>query len=136
MANISLQNLVIFIVIVVIIFGLIFLEEFVSFNTLVIVIATICLIGTLTFIGYSLYHVQHNTKFPPVEGQCPDHWVAKSGKCINKQGLGNCTDAPDFDAKFYKGPDGKCHKSKWAKNCGVSWTGITNDPNICKNMSS
>jgi len=104
-----------------------------SFQIVVIIIATICLIAALTFTGYSLYNYQHHTKFPPVSGECPDYWVAKNNECHNERHLGTCPDPKKFNTPHFSGHDADCNKFKWAQNCKVSWDGITNDPDICKN---
>jgi len=31
----------------------------------------------------------------------------------------------------YKGNGGLCAKQKWAKQCDITWDGITNVPNAC-----
>ena len=107
-----------------------------TFQTIVIIIAIILLILALTFIGYELYTAQYNTQFPPVQALCPDYWVSKGSECINIKHLGNChntnTDiSMNFNVPLYQGAQGDCKKSLWAKSCGVSWDGITNNSNIC-----
>ena len=104
-----------------------------KFQKIVIIIAIIMLIAALTFIGYALYTGKHNEKFPPIQSACPDYWAAKDSECVNSQpDLGHCTSPMNFDVPHYRGDHGDCNKSKWAKDCGVTWDGITNNPNICK----
>ena len=31
----------------------------------------------------------------------------------------------DFTSSYYTGSDAACHKYRWAKNCGVTWDGVT-----------
>ena len=38
----------------------------------------------------------------------------------------------NFNQDRFKGNDGNCNKSKWANSCNVSWSGITNNPDVCK----
>ncbi len=103
------------------------------FQSLVIVIAIILLISSLTFIGYALYSNKSDQQFPPVQATCPDYWVAEGTNCINKQNLGTCPGPMDFvNIPHYQGDQGKCNKAKWAKSCGVTWDGITNNNNICQ----
>tara|TARA_Y100000389_G_scaffold32035_1_gene27204 strand:- start:2822 stop:3142 length:321 start_codon:yes stop_codon:yes gene_type:complete len=103
------------------------------FQSIVIVIAIIVLIATLSFIGYVLYSSQHNQQFPPVQAACPDYWVSEGTNCINKRNLGTCPGPTDFvNIPHYQGHQGDCNKSKWAKDCGVTWEGITNNPSVCK----
>ena len=103
-----------------------------NFQKIVLVVAIIILILMLTFIGYALYSHRFNLKFPPVTAECPDYWVAKKKECTNPKNLGKCKGPKNFNSKAYKGHDGDCAKSKWANNCGVTWQGITSNPDICK----
>ncbi len=107
-----------------------------NFQQIVILIASILLILTLVFIGYSLHNNRFNKKFPPIIGECPDFWVAEKEKCKNPKNLGNCRGVMNFNDNRFKGHDGNCNKSKWANNCNVSWSGITNDPNVCKDVNN
>ena len=83
-----------------------------------------------------------NTKF----GCCNDYATAKNDvdgsncpiKCYNAHQLGKvssaCTSIPteiDFGTATYKGNGGVCAKQKWAKQCDITWDGITNIPNAC-----
>jgi len=104
-----------------------------KFQKIVVIIAIIILVASLTFIGYALYNSQHNQEFPPVKAACPDYWKSIDGKCLNSKDLGQCGLEPmDFNNPHYQGDQGDCNKSKWAKDCNVSWDGITNNSNICK----
>ncbi len=103
-----------------------------NFQQIVILIATILLIVALVFIGYTLYNHQFNKQFPPVTADCPDFWVAEKDGCSNPKNLGNCKGPMNFNQDRFKGNDGNCNKSKWANSCNVSWSGITNNPDVCK----
>jgi hypothetical protein len=106
-----------------------------TFQKIVVIIAIISLIGALTFIGYAMYNRQHNVQFPPVSSQCPDYWEAKDNKCYNTKHLGSCAtdknNSVNFNTPFFKGHQGICRKANWAKRCGVSWDGITNNNQQC-----
>jgi hypothetical protein len=104
-----------------------------NFQTIVVIVAIIILIGSLTFIGYTLHANLTNQVFPPVVGACPDYWVSKDNKCFNKKGLGKCQgeEGINFNTQFYQGNQGPCRKATWARNCGLSWGGLTNNVNIC-----
>lgn len=107
-----------------------------NFQRIVIIIATILLILALTFIGYSLYINKHNMVFPPVTPVCPDYWKAKNNECINTLHLGTCKNTAEnntmnFNVPHYQGNTANCNKFKWAKDCNISWDGITNNPKIC-----
>ena len=104
-----------------------------SFQSNVIIIATIILVALLFFIGFSLKKNKIEKKFPPVLAECPDYWDSSDDKCLNTHSLGSCNlDEPkDFKNNIYIGDTGECEKYKWANNCNVSWDGITNKNNIC-----
>ena len=83
-----------------------------------------------------------NSKF----GCCNDYATPKNDvdgskcpvKCYNTHQLGkpsaSCTSIPteiDFGTDVYKGNGGLCAKQKWAKQCDITWDGITNVPNAC-----
>ena len=101
------------------------------FQSLVIVIAIILLIASLTFIGYALYSNKSDQQFPPVQATCPDYWTSHNGKCVNSHNLGQCPGPVNFNTPHYQGDQGPCNKSKWAKSCNVTWDGITNNDSIC-----
>ena len=103
-----------------------------TFQIIVASIAIIVLIGSLTVVGYSLYTNQHNAKFPPVSSECPDYWTAKDNICYNTQHLGTCGMSKNFNTHYFEGADGPCRRNTWAKNCGTTWDGITNNPKICR----
>ena len=60
------------------------------------------------------------------------YWISNNNECSNPHKLGRCTGPKSFNTKDYMGEGGNCMKSKWAKNCNLTWQGITNNPNICK----
>jgi hypothetical protein len=83
-----------------------------------------------------------NTKF----GCCNDYATPKNDvdgskcpvKCYNVHQLGKasaaCTSIPteiDFGTTAYKGSGGLCAKQKWAKQCDITWDGVTNVKNAC-----
>ena len=81
-----------------------------------------------------------NTKF----GCCNDYATPKSDvdgsncpiKCYNAHQLGKvsaaCTSVPtEIDFGNVQGNAGICKKQKWAKQCDITWDGITNIPNAC-----
>jgi hypothetical protein len=54
-----------------------------NFYTLVIVLAIICLILLLTYIGIAMSKVTGNSRFSPHQNQCPDYWENDgNGFCI------------------------------------------------------
>jgi len=113
-----------------------------SFQKIVITIAIILLILTLVFIGYALSKSKAEAVWPPMIGDCPDYWIDLSGngaKCVNTHSLGTCNiptagedNSMDFSAPVFSGANSSCAKYTWAKNCGVTWDGLTSGvPNPC-----
>lgn len=83
-----------------------------------------------------------NTEF----GCCNDYATAKTDvdgtncpiKCYNTHQLGkvssSCTSIPteiDFGHQDYQGSNGLCKKQKWAKQCDITWDGVTNVSSAC-----
>lgn len=81
-----------------------------------------------------------NTKY----GCCNDYATPKNDvdgtncpiKCYNEHQLGKvsaaCTSIPtEIDFGEYKGPTGLCKKQKWAKQCDITWDGVTNVKSAC-----
>lgn len=106
-----------------------------SFQKITIGVAIILLIICLIFIGYSLYKAKYDVAYPPVAADCPDYWLDNEGVCTNVKGLGRegCKTKIDFNNSFYSGDDGLCRKYQWAKGCNLTWDGVTNNKDACKN---
>ena len=79
-------------------------------------------------------------------GCCPDRTTAKTDadgtncpiKCYNTHQLGTvsstCTSVPsevDFGTDTYTGTSGVCNKQTWAKQCNITWDGVTNVASAC-----
>jgi hypothetical protein len=68
-----------------------------SFQKVVLIVAIIALILTLSVIGYMMYYTEQNKPHPPTDGisQCPDGWTGSGGFCHNtisnskKNNIGN-----------------------------------------------
>jgi hypothetical protein len=116
-----------------------------NFQSIVLIIAGIALVTSLIIIGISLKDSKKNVVYPPVIGECPDYWEDQSSeedikngknKCVNIHHLGkpSCSKNMDFSVYPYSGADGVCNKKSWAKTCGLTWDGITNNKSICKHM--
>lgn len=104
-----------------------------SFQKIVMIVAIVVLILTLTMIGIALRNQQKNVIFPPVLADCPDYWEGtvdnkcKRGDVYNK---GICpNNIVDFNAM------NNCNKYDWATACEVTWDGISNNPDICDTSS-
>lgn len=109
-----------------------------TFQKIVLIIATIMLIFMMLVFGYALHNNKQKEKYPPVEGQCPDYWTVEresdgTSMCVNDKNLGepNCQKKMNFQQGAFLGPQGKCNKKKWATTCKVTWDGITNAAGIC-----
>lgn len=106
-----------------------------NFQYTVLMIAGTILLLALSFIAYSLYTLHKTRKYPPVVGDCPDYWESseENGKpiCRNTKNIGNCGKKMNFSGPQFVGDDGICNKAKWAKNCQLSWDGITNVSDVC-----
>lgn len=109
-----------------------------SFQKIILIIATILLIVVLVMFGVALHNNKEKEKYPPVEGQCPDYWKAERGAdgvtmCTNSMGLGdpNCQKEMNFSQGAFLGSHGRCNKKKWATQCKVTWDGITNATDVC-----
>ena len=98
-----------------------------TFQKIVSYIAAIILAGTLTVIGFTIYHSKSTTKYPPEISECPDYWDSIGpNKCRNTLNVGKCPDddVVDFNQPKYSGPTGLTEKCKWASNCGLVWDGL------------
>jgi len=109
-----------------------------TFQNLVIIIAFVILILSLSLIGMALRRQKYHSDYPPVIANCPDYWIDGSGNngsgCKNNgMSIGNstCSSSMDFSKPQWAGERGMCAKYKWATQCNLSWDGITNKANIC-----
>ena len=114
-----------------------------NFQKIVLTIAIIVLIIILAVTGVALSKAANSTAWPPIVGACPDYWVDMSGNgeaCFNSHKLGSCniptsddmTNTMNFNQAPFNSSSGSCTKYTWAKNCGVTWDGITSGvPNPC-----
>ena len=97
-----------------------------SFQRIVLIIATIILIICLIVLAILMWSSKSELAFPPEIGTCPDYFIMKehNGKdmCYNEKGLG------DDSEDCMWGTFGKTNKDKkeWANSCGVTWDGVTN----------
>ena len=115
-----------------------------SFQNIVLTIAAVLLIFCLIIFGVSLHNKKYYEKYPPVQSTCPDYWIEQTTEsnekvCVNDKGLGNsnCSKLINFKVPPFTGSESNilCQKEKWAKKCGVTWDGITNNPDACSKKS-
>ena len=117
-----------------------------SFQINVIIFAGILLIGSLATIAYMFKRNKLEQTWPPVVGECPDFWTLQgmSGTVCNAGttniGLPSTIKTIDTSNFKYTGAEssdysgnytGHCALKQWANASGVTWDGITNDPNLC-----
>jgi hypothetical protein len=52
---------------------------------------------------------------------------------LNVKNLGSqsCAKSIDFSVSPWIGNSGQCNKYKWAKECDITWDGITNNAKVC-----
>ena len=113
-----------------------------NFKKTVLYIACVILIISLIVIGIMLANSKSKEAFPPLKGSCPDYWVEVEGddkgehRCINQRRLGDpkCDREMDFSTNKWMGIQGACNKQKWAKQCNLTWDGITNNNSVCKDI--
>ncbi len=110
---------------------------------MVVSVAIAVLLITLAIVALALYRGKSNAKYPPVVGHCPDYWVDESttnngAMCRNVKALGKaaCPRTMNFSTMDYQGTAGECKKKKWAKECDVSWDGISNNDQICNTVGA
>jgi hypothetical protein len=107
-----------------------------NFQRIILTLAIIVLLIVLVSTGVSLYKGKFApTTWPPIVGKCPDYWIDLSGNgsaCYNEKSLGTCNlpsetdqNTMNFNVTPYNTTEGNCAKYTWAKNCKVSWDGIT-----------
>lgn len=101
-----------------------------SFQKITMTIAIIFLVLMLAMIAVLLYNSASSLQFPPDIAECPDYWEVIGDKvCKNVQNLGNgtCGSQKSFSGAEWQGNAGIKHKNAWAKSCGITWDGVTNN---------
>lgn len=105
-----------------------------TFQKTTLKIAGIILLITLGGIGYIMYSTRSTLNYPPAVSSCPDYFIVADDKsCVDANGLNTksgCSPLPDFSSATYSGSGGDKNKCEWAKNCNLTWDGITN-VNLC-----
>lgn len=119
-----------------------------KFNKITVTISIIILIFSLIFIFIYIRDSFKNKKYPPVISDCPDYWDIKRDKddniiCQNNSDINkgnrnygcNNYNIALFNERGTSYNDLKCAKYNWAKKCKLSWSGVTNDENSCKDTT-
>lgn len=103
----------------------------------------VSLIIVLAIMGVILSISSKKQEFPLQTPICPDYYTidsdnyCKINSTIYSNTSNDCKSKKfDYDNSPYliggTGPiSGACKKKQWANTCGVSWDGITNNPEIC-----
>lgn len=108
-----------------------------SFQYTILKVALLVLIVFLGFMGYKMYKNRLDDVEQRIIGSCPDYWrlstINGKQKCENVKNLGKrtCSKIMDFSTQPYNLQNGLCAKFRWAKNCDLTWDGITNMKNLC-----
>jgi hypothetical protein len=128
-----------------------------TFYSTVLLVATVILILSLTYVGVLMYSANSSALFPPQIAACPDQWsISSDGSgCVipasTSKNYGtlsasayasvpgyylddNGNNAINFNNSNWTGINGTssvCNKQKWANSTGVIWDGITNNNTVC-----
>lgn len=109
-----------------------------AYKTNLIIVAGCILVAGIILTTYTLKHNPVPVDAPDA-AICPDFWTKSTrpdgtNVCINDKKLGKSTCEPtmNFNIDKFSGNAGLCAKQEWAKQCGVTWGGITTDHGLCK----
>jgi hypothetical protein len=125
-----------------------------GFYNIVLIVAVVLLILTLTYIGVKIVYKKDTAVFPPVVSTCPDYWTQTADQgCIipgaGGKNLPNSTIAantpgiyidPVTGNQSIKFTDPKwsktalsttCAQQAWANTYGITWDGVTNYNQEC-----
>ena len=117
-----------------------------AFQKTAVIVALVVLVVALIFIAIMLVVQANSQKFPPYSSSCPDYWNMEktSGSddsegtemCINSKSLGKINHSGckqlDPNNSIFSGSSGGCNKYTYARACGVTWDGITNNEKLRK----
>ena len=104
-----------------------------NFQMIVLMVSSIFLVIMFIILIIALYKKKYSQQFPPIISNCPDYWedksIGNSSNCVNIKGLGTCgVKSKDFSGSDWTSKEGICNKARWARNCNLTWDGITNNP--------
>ena len=104
-----------------------------GFQYTVLMVALCILIICLILIAVAMSGTSDDV-FPPVIANCPDYWTAGKDAddndiCVNTYNLGKKVDGCREQA--LENLTTNCEKKKWARQCNLTWDGITNSVDIC-----
>ena len=117
-----------------------------AFQKTVVIVALVVLVVALIFIAIMLVVQANSQKFPPYSSSCPDYWNMEktpgsddsdgTEMCINSKSLGKINHSGckqlDPNNSIFSGSSGGCNKYTYARACGITWDGITNNEKLRK----
>ena len=114
-----------------------------AFQKTVVIVALVVLAIALIFVAIMLTVQANSDNFPPYSSSCPDYWNMEnssgsdgSDMCINTKSLGKVGNEGckqlDPNNSVFSGSSGDCNKYTYAKSCGITWDGITNNEKLRK----
>jgi hypothetical protein len=102
-----------------------------QFYTIVLAVAVIILIITLTYIGIKMKSSKASQPFPPVANTCPDYWTttdASGNTCIPQHGVNNPTNITSIPS--IKNTEsticGKNGLKQIVNSNSIVWDGVSN----------
>jgi len=91
-----------------------------TFQKTVLTVALVLFLILMVVIAAMMTSSKKTEIFPPEIGECPDYWEKTlSGGCKNVHNLGKNCESPVIFSENYD-------KKKFAKECRITWDGITN----------
>ena len=93
-----------------------------DFYSIVIIIAVVLLILSLTAIGIIVTQSNSAAVFPASQNSCPDYWTSEGKRCVstNDMNIGILVD------KAYTPTDKLCENYRWTFDNKISWDGVSN----------
>ena len=112
------------------------------FQKTVSIVAICILVLALIFVATMLVVQLNNPgKFPPYSSTCPDYWNMETQDdgtdvCVNSNNLGKIEHSGckqlEPNNSIFTGDSGDCNKYNYAKQCSVTWDGISNSQHLKK----
>jgi hypothetical protein len=110
-----------------------------SYNSVILTIATIIFVILLTFVAYFIYQGQ-KLKFNIIASTCPDYWSYDGTQCTPQSAsdgpnIGKCNSTDHANSIPVSNYKTSCEKYAYITNkqlCGgtILWDGITNNPDL------
>ena len=113
-----------------------------AFQKIVVVVAGLLLVVSLIIMAVIIARSRSQFAYPPVQSDCPDYWEMHSingaNTCVNTKSLGNssCPSKMDFSVSPWSNSNSLCKKQLWARNCDLTWDGVTNSATVCSSSGT